>query len=294
MLRGTAPFRNPKSRTHPIALGCVCILLALAGCVASPASSAPVAPETGSTQAWQDLTFTWGLTDCDAVVALVPVDASRIAPHIPAGFSTATPSEAGLPPFADAMGDAVFAVESFTCERVSGGGASTEAAGYGSIFTVVHPPPDLEDPDVDFLYVYKWDTLIVDDGFRATLSALGIPAVAGTATVSRPPALHAGPVEASLTLDTSTYKVTVSGLTPPGPFGGTFIDFGPSDHGIAVWKATGPTEAFSQGAARIVIPRDSLGQEIVGAGEADGFAALGKVPAFENGTLRFARAPGGR
>lgn len=288
----TAPFRDPNR--YSVALVSLGLVLALAGCLASPASTAPAPSETGATLPPVDaLALSWGLTDCDVVVAIVPVDASRVVPHIPAGFSPATPSEAGLPPPADAMGDATFAVESFTCERVSGGDSSTEAAAYGSIFTVVHPPPDLEDPDVDFLYLYKWDTLIVDDDFRATLSGLGIPAVDGTASVALPRVAYAGPAEARLTLGASTYHVTASGLTPPGHFGGTFIDFGPSDHGIAVWKATGVTEAISQGAARVGIPRDSLGWEIVGAAEADGFAALGHVPAFEDGTLRIAPAPGG-
>ncbi len=181
------PHRHPTPMHRGSRILATLAVLMLSGCLAAseektqdpiPEIPPPLPPvETGP--------IPWLLTECDAVIAAIPIAASALEPFIPEGFRLLTPEEAGLPP-GPLRGNSVFGVEAFQCESGTGLEGNLTDVSYGSYFTFVEPPAGLVPPGEETdLYFIKWHTLIDDPDLFAELDALGAPVTKGSTKYTR-------------------------------------------------------------------------------------------------------------
>ena len=221
---------------------------------------APAPPSTDRTAAASSpRVLPWGIFACDYVVANVPVQPDALRPYLPEGFE---PEEA-QGPLALAQGGAYLGVEMMRCESGAGLDGNVTDLHYGSFFTTVVPPANASDPDAG-LQMVKWDALVPDAPRRDVLAAAGLPARDGSVTLSR----EAAParVAATLTLDgLGAYAIEGTAPRPGNPFGGTFVEFMPSQHGgLARWRADYESEAFHSGWGTLTLEPGTWPAEVAG------------------------------
>lgn len=178
----------------------------------------------------------WDLLDCEYVIAVVPVPASRLAPFLPEGFRSAMVG----PPAATALLPERVAQVGFEADVcASGAGVAGRVAPmqYASIWTGVVAPPSLNVPG--YQPFVNFDTLVPDDERRALMQSVGLPAhdgaIVSTDVIDNGPA-HA--VDVSWTMD-GFGEITMTAVGPraSAPFGGQFFQYTESSTGeLALWK----------------------------------------------------------
>lgn len=245
-----------------------------AGCVTSPAEEPPGDASVART-------MSWGLEGCTVAVAVVPVPASALVPHVPEGFRLLSPAEVGLPP--DPRGDALFALETFSCALATADNESTEDAYHGGAFTFVEPPAELVDPEVDFFTFFRWDAAIASPKLRSFLADAGAPAYEGSAsftTATMPQA--GGPLQAGLEVNGTSFTFTGAAQPPGGEFGGVFDEYFATPDGLLRWKTTG-IAPFGQGGGSVQVS-GGIAEEVLGAAPVPGYVVFLTDVAFVNGT----------
>lgn len=273
-----------------IALTILVAAAGLAGCIDT--SQLPTADDVDAAAADAAGALTLGLADCTALIAIVPVDAAKVAPHLPEGFTPLPPSAMGLPAEADRVGDAVFAAEAFHCASGTTASGDVDGMVYGSLFTAAAPPADLEDERVDFMYFVKWDTLVQDKATRDALVAVGAPARDGSVDYA-----PASPVEPPmdprvgqflLSFDDGTESYGLNALAPQDTGMtdvGTFLEFTPATDGLVRWFATVSGDTFYAGTGYLKINGEGLGAQIVGMERAPAFYLAGSAVTFSDSSI---------
>lgn len=222
-------------------LACLALAVALvswAGCLGTDEADGPgpEADDGTSEQGSQPSTIDWGMTGCEVVVAIVPVDAQALAEHLPEGFEPVSAEEAfGLPP--DPRGDGALGLETFRCEQGAGLNGTLEDLAYGAVFAPVEAPEDLDHPEADVVF-YEWETLVPDEDRRELLTERGLPAVDGNSDLSGLEETPAGHVfDVSVTLDGATFSFTGSAGQANEDFrdGLPFVEFQQGDDGFGYW-----------------------------------------------------------
>jgi hypothetical protein len=150
------------------------VALLLAGCATPPAAdptpvavAAEVAPQT----------LDWRHADCESVAWSVPVLASRLQPHLPAGFepSATEPPAGAAPPLPGALPAATLGFRAVECTEGFGQADILRSVQSGSLFTPVIPPAELRDDRFTGHVAFGWDVLVASDSWRRAASGWGLP-----------------------------------------------------------------------------------------------------------------------
>lgn len=222
----------------------VAVLFAVAmaaGCLDHPAGEAPTT-----------ITYQWGLSDCQYVIAVATVPRDRLAPLLPSGFE-ARPARASVPGagLGEDLGE--LHADAYTCAGGVGlDGRPLREVEYGSFYVPVEPPAALREPGYEAYFV-KLDFLAPDALRTPALSEAGLPAHGGEANAASADGIHwtafldmphvgrfgfegvAGPPEAQ---------------AAPLPF----VEHSPLDAGgLAVWHARLHDATFGAGAGTMTL-----------------------------------------
>ncbi|HLE95855.1 MAG TPA: hypothetical protein VI997_00660 [Candidatus Thermoplasmatota archaeon] len=235
---------------------------AAAGC-AVPADS----PSDEVADAAPPTAHAWGLAECAYVIAVVPVDPARLAEHLPEGFAPAPSLLRVLP----AGPRSSIELDAYHCASgVALDGAALADVSYGSYYTAVAAPEELEEDGYDAVFV-KWDFLVPDETRRATLVAGGLPARGGSSAVAVTAAPAGGVfVEAVLALDDgggfALRGVASAPDTQDEPL--PFMEYTPLDRGgLARWHARLHDATFASGEGVVEIAPGWV-RDVVGADRA--------------------------
>lgn len=225
--------------------------------------SANAAGRDASSDRGRSACYSWHLHGCQAVIAVVPVEAERLEAHLPDGFRAQRPEDFGLPP--DPRGDGVMGVEAFVCEEIGGWDGDVEDAPYVSYFAPVVPPDELEALDARYHFV-KWDVSVADTEFRAILQNEGVPAAPGDVTYAIKDRSAGGfSFDLTGTVGTETHGFSGAGRLPEGgPETFTFVEFTETDDGLVTWDVLVEDAALLEGTAMLELAPGSLPAEVVG------------------------------
>lgn len=251
---------------------------------------AEVAGRVAATGGGQSACYPWYLHGCQVVIAVVPVEAERLAEHLPEVFRPQTPEAFGLPP--DPRGDGEMGVEAFVCDEIGSTDGGIEDAPYVSYFAPVEPPDDLEDPDARYHFV-KWDVLIGDDELRTMLQDEGVPAASGDVTYDFEER-SAGEFSYDLigTVSSETHRFTGSGQLPEGVLETfTFLEFTGTSDGLVSWDVSVEDAAVLEGTGTLELATGSLPAEVIGAEVTQAYVLAGDR-SLEDVTITVPR-PGG-
>lgn len=251
------------------------------------AATASVAPAAGRTR--RGTTIPWGLENCNAVIALIPVTADSIQQHLPRGFTPMIPESvrALLPP--DPRLEAVFGLEALKCERGTGIRGSLRDVDYGSIWTFVEPPPDLADPDYPISF-FKWDTLIPDKASRRLLSWRGVSVSDGStdfASWSTTP-LGIG-FDVTVEFDGEGTHRFVGAAGAPTEFQGSFVEFSPARRSISEWRAAYDADVAYGGTGVVEMEPASFAAETVGEERAQAYFLVTSGLTFAEASITIPR-----
>jgi hypothetical protein len=265
----------------------ILVLVSTAGCIASKDAPAAAGPPKTSTP-FGPRTLTWGLDTCRPAIGIFGVPASKLAAYLPKGFRALSPAEvvakdAQAPVAApNPSADGNLGIEMFTCKSGAGLNASVPSIAYGSLFSAVQPPKDLEVPGTKHYFV-KWDVLVPDAPRRALLRDAGVPAVDGSAAFSSYMAVGPGVQYAGkLTLGNDSY--TFSGLGEVPAADGTFIEYTATPNGLVKWAAQYKFTAGRIGPMDVTVPASGLASKIVGPGVQHGAGFSGTI-SFTDATI---------
>lgn len=227
----------------------------------------------------------WGLSGCSFVVAFVPVPASRVAPHLPAGFQSLSFAQMGFPN--DPRGEANVGVEAWRCQEGVGHNESAvlNAVPYGTIFTAVEPPADLKDNE-STLHFLKWDVLVPDAPRRGILQAAGVPAMEGNVTFNRFVQAPTGGITFDVVLDlngTFAFRGT-SAVAEQSLTRFAFTEFTPVPEGYARWRTNVTADAAFVGGGFLGTP-PGLFRDVAGGERVQAYYIAGVNGAFSNGTI---------
>lgn len=282
-----------SARRSAYAVGLVVLvgLVATAGCLGlgdetgedNEVPEVPTDDEDESSPA----TLDWWLSDCHAVVGIVPVDETALAEHLPEGFEPVSAEESlGLPP--DARGDGALGFETFHCGSSSSLNGSVEDVGYAAIFAPVAPPEDLEHPEADVLF-YKWETLVADEERRTLFAEEGLPAVDGSTDLSGFEETPLGYMfDVSATLDSSTFRMTGSAGQPNEDFreGFSFLEFQQGEDGFAMWHSMDNEAAGgNSGTGTVEIDAGHWTTDVIGAEQAQAYTVASPSVDFTEGEI---------
>jgi hypothetical protein len=173
------------------------------------AGLSPAAVENGADR------LPWGLSECEFVMAFVPVPASAVEQRLPDGFSARSPEDVGLPPsLVDAAGvdgDALIGVEFEVCERGVGlDGSPVQNMEHATVWTPVYPAEDIGNA----FAIYKFKGAFDHQPSQDLLEKQGIPDLGFSAGFDVLTQRTGGPFEASLTWeDAGTYEMRGGGVT---------------------------------------------------------------------------------
>lgn len=255
--------------------------LVLAGCVQVP-------EDTPADRVAAPLDLAWTLTDCNAIVALVPVSAAAVQPHLPPGFTPASFAESGLPP--DPRGEAVVGVEGWTCKSGLGLHGAVENIDYASLFAIVHPPANLSAKGSKFQFV-KWQVGVPDADRRAALAGAGASAVDAKLEMARFDTTPAGiDLMASLAFN-GTYELQAAASAPatatdPEMARFTFTEFQPAANGTFVtWTGTLENPHGFDGGGTLALPPGILA-DIAGASNVQAYYLVATSASLVSGTIR--------
>lgn len=250
-----------------LSCGLAVLVLALAGCAQPTAPSA--APEhlaKGSTA--------FEMRSCQFVVGVVPVDAARVAPHLPSGFRTlAFRDIKGLPP--DPRGSGNVVLEMWTC---------ADGHDYGNTFTFVEPPAALRVPGALF-HLVKWDSYVADTPLREAARGWGAAVHEGNVTWATFAKVGTAlRVDGWLTMN-GTHQLTGELAAPTDQALNEFkyAEYQQVPGGLLRWTGTllAP-EALAGGGELAVAP--GVVREILGAASAPAYL-LGGIGTIRDGTL---------
>lgn len=248
---------------------------------ASVAPGARAKPRAGDSIAW-------GLTACDAVIALIPVDADSVQAHLPKGFTAEVPDSvrALLPP--DPRLEAVFGLEGLACEEGVGLKRDVDGMQYGSYWTFVEPPKRLAD-DAYPLRFFKWDTLVPDRPRRNFLAARGLPVSDGDTTfTSWNPTPVGIAFDVTLRLGGSTHRFLGSAGSPVD-FSGTFVEFTKARRGLSAWRTAYDSTRAVGGTGIVEMQAESFPAEVVGSERAQSYFLVGSGVNFTDASITFLR-----
>lgn len=232
-------------------------------------------------------TLAWEVRGCDAVLAAIPVEAEALRPHLPEGFDPATPEEFGMPPLLP--GDAVLGVKALDCEEgtTSAGSASIH---YGAVWSPVHPPEPLRNPDLWFHFV-AWDTLVPDDGLRGLMEERGLPVHDGEADLSGLTDLPQGfAFDVSMTMGGDAYGFQGLGPLPDSTYTGTaeYLDFmAGADGQLTNWRLTSEIADLYAGTGLVHLPAGSWTAEVAGGEMVPALILASRRVSFTDGTVTF-------
>lgn len=261
-----------RERTAWGALVLTIALLAAGGCLGLGENGGDETELPGSEEGEGDetpVTLDWWLSNCHAVVGIVPVDEQALADHLPEGFEPVSAEEAlDLPP--DPRGDGALGFETFHCESASGLDGNIDEVGYAALFAPVEPPEDLEHPDAEVLF-YKWETLVPDEDRRNLFIDRGLPAVDGSTDLSGFEDTPAGFVfDVSATLDGFTFELTGSATAPNEDFreGFSFLEFQEAQGGFATWLSTeNEANRGNSGTGTVSVDSSHWTSDVIGSSE---------------------------
>lgn len=245
-------------------------LLVLVGIVSTSFS-----PSAGANSRPRVHGIPWGLTGCIAVIALIPLDAAAVEPHLPEGFTPVVPDSvrALLPP--DPRLESVFGLEALSCEE--GVGLRGDVAGmkYGSYWTFVQPPERLADNAYP-LNFFKWDTLVPDQPRRDFLDRRGLSVFDGDANFG---SWNASPFgiafDVALDLEGSGSHRFLGAAGAPVDFSGTLIEFADADRGLAAWRTAYASASAFGGSGLVELDGGSFPAEVVGAQAVQSYFLVG-------------------
>lgn len=249
-------------------------------------SIAPVArakPRTGANS------IPWGLTACEGVIALIPVDADSVQAHLPNGFTAVVPDSVRtlLPP--DPRLDAVFGLEGLACEKGVGLRGDVDGMQYGSYWTFVKPPERLTD-DAYPLSFYKWDTLVPDQPRRDFLAARGLRVFGGGTTfTSWEPTPVGIAFDVTLDLKRSGSHRFLGAAGAPIDFSGTFVEFTKARKGLAAWRTAYDSTRAVGGAGIVEMEADSFPAQVVGSVRAQSYFLVASGVNFTDASITFLR-----
>lgn len=233
----------------------------------------------------------WGLSGCEVVVAIVPVDTQELNEQLPVQFHPVSAEEAfGLPP--DPRGEGAIGVETFACQQGVGLNATVEGLAYGAVFAPVEMRANISHPDADLL-LYKWTALVPDDPRRERLRTAGLHVVDGSTDLSGlqvTPTGHA--FDVSLTLNGSTFTFTGTTDQPNQAFreGLPFVEFQATDARMALWSSleNSATDATS-GTGTLQLPQGHWTADVVGASTTQAYMVASTNVTFEEASIQLPR-----
>lgn len=248
-------------------IGIFTLALALAGCLGDSLPGDVAPPPDGGEDGLPKV-LPWGLTDCQYMIGLVPVDQAAVAPHLPEGFAAAPASDMGLPQ--DPRGEAVVGVEAFECAEGQTLNGTLDMLQYGSVFTLVYPPEELRVDGADAHFV-KWDTYIPDaerrhaldneslpvrDGFVLFRFSQRVPPVGGFDSFT----LKFEPDEYHL-----LHALNLDPLGDDAAFSSfSFAEFTDTPNGLATWRATAENSMVWGGVGQLDVGLAGIAKDILG------------------------------
>lgn len=252
--------------------------LALAGCLGD---DEPDIDTTYGELTEDGLVLPWGLSDCQAAIAILPATTGAVSPYLPPGFRSLSMEEV-IETGTDLAGEANLGVELLVCDSGANLTGDEPDMAYASYFTAVEPPEDLRENVT--LHFVKWDVMIPDDERRMHLQSLGIPAVPGDGSWN----LHQGQAtnwvfNGQLDLDGASFTFTGATLQP-APSDVTFVEFQETDRGLVRWHATVDTTRLGSGPATVTLPSSGMASDIVGLPVSPA-AAFGGMVTFTESTI---------
>lgn len=248
-----------------------------------------ITSEAGAKRQGGSNSISWGLTDCDAIIALVPIEADSVQPHLPRGFTAIVPDSvrALLPP--DPRLEAVMGIEALVCQNGTGLAQDVAAMDYGSVWTFVEPPASLADESYPLSF-FKWDTLVPDQPRRRFLSSRGLPVVDGDANLSSWYITPAGIVfDATLELKGGGSHRLTGAAGAPIEFTGRLIEFQKGRGGLAEWRTAYGAATALGGGGTVELEGGSFPAEVVGAQRAQAYFLVGTGVDFTDGSITFPR-----
>lgn len=229
----------------------------------------------------------WGLSGCDAVIALIPIDRASVQPHLPEGFAPVVPDSvrALLPP--DPRLDAVMGLEALACDKGIGLRREVDGMKYGSYWTFVEPPARLADEDYPLSF-FKWDTLVPDEPRRKFLKARGLSVFNGDTNFA---SWNTTPVgisfDVTLDLQGSGSHRFVGAAGAPVDFNGTFVEFTKARRGLSAWRTAYDAATALGGTGIVEMEPGSFPAEVAGAERAQSYFLVGTGVNFTDGRIAF-------
>lgn len=261
----------------------------MAGCIGNEdGSDIEDVPSGDDGTATTAQTLPWGLSNCQVVVAIVPVDAGALSAHLPEGFEPVAPEDAfGLPD--DPRGDGAIGLETFACESGAGLNETVEDLAYGAVFAPVEAPGNLSHPEADLVF-YKWETLVPDDPRREHLSARGLPAVDGSTDLSgleqAPTGTHTFDVSLRLGDASFTFTGTAGQANEDFRQGIAFVEFQAAEEGFAYWTSLeNAAEGANSGSGTVELPADHWTRDVVGQGSTQAYMVASTNVVFERASI---------
>lgn len=262
-------------------VGIFVLVVLLSGCLQSADDAANNALDAAGVEPAAPAVVAWGLSDCQAIAALLPADSAAVAPYLPEGFTALTFEEV-VGSGTDIQGEANFGVEILVCAEGVGLNETVTNMVYGSYFMAIHPPTELAE-DATFHFV-KLDMLVPDAPRREFLQAAGMPVVDGTGAFQLfQGAANAGVTAATLTMDGATHTFRGTGGAPFDPVG-NFVEFTPTADGLAIWRTDYTWRALGVGPMTVDVAGGTLAADVLGTGPSSGAAFVGVVT-FSNASL---------
>ncbi len=259
-------------------------LALLAGCISEDEPDDAQTIGGHAAPAVQELA--WGLSDCQMAIAIVPVPADAVQPHLAEGFTAAVPDaiRAMLPP--DPRMEGILGIEAFSCAAGEGLNGTIADITYGSIWTGVEAPANATGPKASLTF-YKWDTLVPDDERREVLGAAGLPVHAGGVSLDPWATTPVGlAMDMSFRMDdVGAFRIAGAGLAPT-TFAGDFTEYQPGDAGHAIWYTNTSAGAAYGGAGYVELAPGSVAEQIVGSARAQAYLLSVIDGAFTDSFIR--------
>lgn len=253
---------------------------------ANPETPAAPSSQSGGERGAGDLfqVLPWNWTECEVLIAIVPVQQDRLRPFLPEGFE---PGGAGLL-VAPLPGTSLLGFEIFQCKSAQGEGEDITDAPYASIFAGVKPPqhaPWIGEGDQTYV---KWETLIPDAKRRDALAAIGAPVRGGQVSLESP--APGGAVIGSVAFDTGGgFQITAAMARPQQQHEDfTFVEYSAGKSGLIGYIGRATDIADSQGNGQVVLQPGSWAEEVIGAPVANALVLYG-VWSFADGTVQYSR-----